>query len=75
MAEKTLTLGERILLVTRLAVEEHLLQSVTARTKSAGQVTTGGAGLDSVMDDSLPLARSYARTIFGAAQLAEGEAA
>ncbi|HEX3357961.1 MAG TPA: hypothetical protein VHS31_13395 [Tepidisphaeraceae bacterium] len=72
--EKTLSLGERILLVARLAVEEHLLQSVTAQTSSQSQVTVGGADLDRVKDDSLLLARGRGGFL-AAAFTAEGEAA
>ena len=71
MANQTMTLGERILLATRLAVEEHLRQTVTEEMKSERRVTVGGAGLDRVTDDSLPIARGHA--IF--AWSAEGEAA
>jgi hypothetical protein len=71
MTDQTLSLGERILLATRLCVEEHLRQQVTEEMKSERQVTIGGAGLDSVTDDSLPIARGHA--IF--AWSAEGEAA
>ena len=74
MAQQTLSLGERILLVARLAVEEHLLQTVCECNESEAQVTIGGAGLDGVTDDSLTLARG--RVPFGlGARLAEGEAA
>ena len=69
--DKTLSLGERILLATRLCVEEHLLQSVCENMQSERRVTTGGAGLDRVTDDSLPIARG--RAIL--ARFAEGEAA
>ncbi len=72
--EKTLNLGERILLVARLAVEEHLLQSATAQLNSQSQVTVGGADLDRVKDDSLLLARGVAKQ-FAAALFAEGEVA
>ena len=71
MNKQTMTLGERILLATRLAVEEHLLQSVCENMQSERQVTIGGADLDEVTDDSLPFTRGHA--IF--ARLAEGEAA
>jgi hypothetical protein len=71
MTKQTMTLGERILLATRLAVEEHLLQQVSEEMKSETQVTIGGAGLDRVTDDSLSIARGHA--IF--AWSAEGEAA
>jgi hypothetical protein len=70
----TLSLGERILLATRLAVEEHLLQSVNEDMQSDRRVTTGGAGLDRVTDDSLPFARG--RALYApSARFAEGEAA
>ena len=75
MTEKTLSLGERILLATRLAVEEHLLQSVKENMQSERQVRTGGAGLDQVTDDSLAPARGRVIFAWGAARLAEGEAA
>ena len=83
MKEQTLSLGERILLATRLAVEEHLLQSACDELQSERQITIGGADLDRVTDDSLPLARGAregfalrsAMFVFGAALLAEGEAA
>ena len=75
MKDQTMTLGERILLATRLAVEEHLLQSVCENMQSERQVTIGGAGLDQVTDDSLASARGRAIFAWGAARLAEGEAA
>ena len=66
MNQSTLSLGERICLVARLAVEEHLLQSV-AQMESGRRVMVGGADLanckpGSVMEDAPPSAR-----------LAEGE--
>ena len=70
----TLSLGERILLATRLAVEEHLLQSAIENMQSDVQVMTGGAGLDRVTDDSLPFARGRALYAMSA-RSAEGEAA
>src|SRR4051812_18598069 len=41
MTDKTLSLGERILLATRLAVEEHLLQSV--KENMQGEHRSGSA--------------------------------
>jgi hypothetical protein len=75
MTDKTLSLGERILLATRLAVEEHLLQSVKENMQGEQQVRIGGAGLDQVTDGSLSLARGRAIFAWGTARLAEGEAA
>ena len=71
MAEKTLTLGERICLVARLAVEEHLLQSVT-QMDSTRRIMIGGAGFDLVTDDCVPPARGRAEFSAGL-RLAEGE--
>ena len=73
MADKTLTLGERICLAARLCVEEHLLQSVTAQMSCQQHVVIGGAGRDQVTDDSLLLARGRADYFSGAARSAEGE--
>ena len=83
MKEQTLSLGERILLATRLAVEEHLRQSACEELQSERQMAIGGAGRTIVTDDSLPLARGAreglalrsAMFAFGAALPAEGEAA
>ena len=75
MTDKTPSLGERIVLATRLAVEEHLLQSVKENMQGERQVRAGGAGLDQVTDDSLASARGRAIFAWGAARLAEGEAA
>ena len=71
MTDKTMTLGEKILLATRLAVEEHLRQLAVEDMQNERRVTTGGAGLDQVKDDSLSLARGRAYI----ARFAEGEAA
>jgi hypothetical protein len=74
MPQQTLSLGERILLATRLAVEEHLRQSVIEELQGKQQNRIGGADSGAVMEDSLLLARGCA--LFGsAARLAEGEAA
>jgi hypothetical protein len=74
MEKQTLSLGERILLATRLAVEEHLLQSVHDELSGEQQVGVGGADADEVMDDALVLARGCA--VFGwSARPAEGKAA
>ena len=75
MTEKTLSIGERILLATRLAVEEHLLQLAQENMQSERQVTIGGAGQDSVTDDSLALARGRRVFGFGDARHVEGKAA
>lgn len=75
MSEKTLSLGERILLATRLAVEEHLLQLAQENMQGERQVTVGGADLDEVMEDSLALARGHAVFGFGDGGLVEGKAA
>ena len=72
MSEQTLSLGERILLATRLAVEEHLRQSACEELPSERRMAIGGADWSTVTDDVLPLARS---AMVGAARLAEGEAA
>jgi hypothetical protein len=71
MAEQTLTLGERICLVARLAVEEHLLQSVT-QMDSTRRIMIGGADSDRVTDDHVPFARGRAEIAAGL-RLAEGE--
>jgi hypothetical protein len=71
MAEKTLTLGERICLVAQLAVEEHLLASVTQMDRTR-HITIGGADFDSVTDDCVPPARGRAEISAGL-RLAEGE--
>jgi len=69
--QQTMSLGERILLAARLCVEEHLRQTVVEDMQGERRITIGGAGLDLVTDDSLPIARGHA--IF--AWSAEGEAA
>ena len=74
MSQDAMSLSERIIMVARLAVEEHLLQSVVEEMSGEGQVTVGGADHDWVTDDSMPLARGRA-IYFGDARLAEGEAA
>jgi hypothetical protein len=74
MSQNAMSLGERIMLVARLAVEEHLLQSVKEEMSGEGQVTVGGADQDWITDDLMPLARGRA-IYFGDARLAEGEAA
>jgi hypothetical protein len=75
MTEKTLSLGERILLATRLAVEEHLLQSELENMQGGHQVTVGGADLDTVTDDLLMHACGRAIFAFGVTRPVEGKAA
>ena len=80
MADKTHDLGERILMVARLCVEEHLRQSITVQMSRQRHVTVGGADLDWVTEDSLLLARgravlSDAKLVQSIARLAEGEVA
>ena len=75
MTETTLSLGEKILLATRLAVEEHLLQSVQDELQGERQVSVGGADVDTVTDDSLALVRGRAIFAFGVARPVEGKAA
>jgi len=75
MSEKTLTLGERILLATRLAVEEHLCQLEQENMQGGRKVTIGGADLDEVTEDLLALARRRCVFGFGDGGSVEGKAA
>ena len=75
MADKTLTLGERILLATRLAVEEHLCQLEQENMQGKRTVTVGGADPDMVTEDSAAFARGHAVFGFGDARPVEGKAA
>ena len=80
MEQKTLSLGERILLATRLAIEEHLLQDVRDQMQSEWQGVIGGADdacpeWDCVTEDALPFVRERACAVFGIAHLPEGKAA
>jgi hypothetical protein len=71
----SLSLGERILLVARMAVEEHLAQTVRDQMQSERQAFTGGAGWAQVTEDRSPFARGRALCGTRAARFAEGEAA
>ncbi len=75
MAEKTLTLGERILLATRLAVEEHLCQLEQENMQGDRKVQISGADQDQVTEDSLAFARGRVVFGFGDARPVEGKAA
>jgi hypothetical protein len=71
MSFASLSLGEKIVLVARLAAEAHLTRLRAEENQVGRRRTTGGAGLSRVTDDlALP---EPARAFIGAT-LAEGEA-
>jgi hypothetical protein len=56
MSLASMNLGERIVLVTRLAIEAHLQKIVEEERCIERRDTTGGAGHSQVKDDPTPLA-------------------
>ena len=52
----SMNLGERIVLITRLAIEAHLQRIAEEERSIERRRTIGGAGLAQVKDDPSPLA-------------------
>ena len=70
MSLATISLGERIVLVARLATEAHLAQLREEENPIGRRRTTGGAGISRVTDDTASPKQLRAAT---SAPLAEGE--
>ena len=56
MSLASMNLGERIVLVTRLAIEAHLQRIAEEGQSIERRRTIGGAGPSQVKDDHMPLA-------------------
>lgn len=60
-----LNLGQRIVLVARMAVAMHLEQALS-KPEQARRITIGGTDLQSVKEDASPMQLDWARGFFPA---------